>query len=187
MSQARPDATPGPTEAHQPQKDKYTMSQTYNDRRTAARAVNIVGWALTLIAVCCAIGAFALIIRNELARPAPITLATAQPTSAPAVRATDAAAAPATSAETLPIATPQANQPVQPPPAAVAPQFSPIDLGDVPAPTAQTTLSPEQYAASQASEELTFLNNANAGLTPAQRAVAEYNACVKAGGCAVVR
>lgn len=173
------------------------MSNTYNDRRTAARrrdeesparTVNIVGWALTLIAVICAIVAFGLIIRNELSRPAPITIApAAQPTSAPAVRATNAAAAPATSAETLPIATPQANQPVQPPPAAAAPQFSPVDLGDVPAPTAQTSLSPEQYAASQASEEMTFLNNANAGLTPAQRAVAEYNACVQAGGCGVVK
>lgn len=70
---------------------------------------------------------------------------------------------------------------------AAAPQFSPVDLGDVPAPTPQTSLSPEQYAAAQASEEMTFLNNANAGLTPAQKAVAEYNACVAAGGCGVVR
>lgn len=164
------------------------MSQeTYNASRPA-RAVNVIGWVLTLILLVFAIGAFALIIRNELARPAPITIApAAQPTSAPAVRATNAAAAPATSAETLPIATPQANQPVQPPPAAVAPQFSPIDLGDVPAPTPATTLSAEQFEAAQASEEQTYLNNANAGLTPAQRAVTEYNACVAAGGCGVVK
>ncbi len=179
------------------------MSSTYNDRRAAARRelrdddtmqarpMNVIGWTLTLIAVVCAIGAFGLIIRNELSRAPASAFATARPalppTSAPAARATNAAAAPATSAETLPIATPQANQPVEPPPAAVAPQFSPVDLGDVPAPTPQTSLSPEQYAAAQASEEMTFLNNANAGLTPAQKAVAEYNACVAAGGCGVVR
>ena len=175
----------------------------YNDRRAAARRelrdddtmqarpLNAIGWTLTLIAVVCAIGAFALIIRNELSRAPALVIATAQPalppTSAPAARATNAAAAPATSAETLPIATPQANQPVEPPPAAVAPQFSPVDLGDVPVAPPQTSLSPEQYAAAQASEEMTFLNNANAGLTPAQKAVAEYNACVAAGGCGVVR
>ena len=187
------------------------MSQTYNDRRRVARRDdaaeiaydasyaayeahnyarrNTIGWVLTLIAIVCAIGAFALIIRNELARPAPITIAPAQPTlpsNNPIVRAT-LAAAPATSAETLSVATPQANQPAAAPPAVVAPQFSPVDLGDVPVPTPQTTLSAEQYANSQATEEETFLRNANAGLTPAQRAVAEYNACVAAGGCGVVK
>ena len=175
----------------------------YNDRRDAARRelrdtpprpLNVIGWTLTLIAVVCAIGAFGLIIRNELSRAPASAFATAQPalppTSAPAARATNAAAAPATAAlrcRRRRRTTPQANQPVEPPPAAAAPQFSPVDLGDVPAPTAQTSLSPEQYAAAQASEEMAFLNNANAGLTPAQKAVAEYNACVAAGGCGVVR
>ena len=53
------------------------MSSTYNDRRAAARRelraddtmqarpMNVIGWTLTLIAVVCAIGAFALIIRKS--------------------------------------------------------------------------------------------------------------------------
>lgn len=177
------------------------MSNTYNDRREAARrelrteeaparTVNVIGWALTLIAVVCAIGAFALIIRNELGRSPTLTISTAQPAARPVV-VQPVTINPDAPAQAQPTARPVAAPPAQaqPAPAAVqvAPQFSPVDLGDVPAPPAQTSLSPEQYAASQASEEQTFLNNANAGLTPAQRAVAEYNACVQAGGCGVVR
>lgn len=178
------------------------MSNTYNrrdlraprrprpDAAPAARP-NIVGWALTLIALLCAIAAFALIIRNELSRAPAITIATAP--AAPRPAPVEVQVQPVTINPDAPAAPrPAAAQPAPAAPAApvvqVAPQFSPIDLGDVPVPTVQTTLlSPEQLAAAQASEEQTFLNNANAGLTPAQRAVAEYNACVAAGGCGVVR
>lgn len=160
------------------------------DAAPAARP-NIVGWALTLIALLCAIAAFALIIRNELRRAPAITIATAP--AAPRPAPVEVQVQPVTINPDAPAAPrPVAAQPAPAAPAApvvqVAPQFSPIDLGDVPVPTVQTTLlSPEQLAAAQASEEQTFLNNANAGLTPAQRAVAEYNACVAAGGCGVVR
>ena len=169
----------------------------YNDRRelrtdeAPARTVNIIGWALTLIAVVCAIGAFALIIRNELSRTPTLTISTAQPAARPVI-VQPVTINPDSPAEAQPTPRPVVAAPpaqAQPAPAAVqvAPQFSPVDLGDVPAPPAQTSLSPEQYAASQASEEQTFLNNANAGLTPAQKAVAEYNACVAASGCGVIK
>jgi hypothetical protein len=59
-------------------------------------------------------------------------------------------------------------------------QYSPVDLGWAPLPTPTTMLSQEQYDASQASEEQNFLNNAEQGLTEAQKLVkiheAEQNA-----------
>jgi hypothetical protein len=57
-----------------------------------------------------------------------------------------------------------------------AKQYSPVDLGWAPLPTPTTMLSPEQYDASQASEEVNFLNNAEANLTEAQKLVKVHEA-----------
>jgi hypothetical protein len=61
-------------------------------------------------------------------------------------------------------------------------QYSPVDLGWVPLPTPTTMLSPEQYDASQASEEQNFLNNAEQGLTEAQKLVKIHDAEQQAKG-----
>jgi hypothetical protein len=55
-------------------------------------------------------------------------------------------------------------------------QYSPVDLGWAPLPTPTTMLSPEQFDASQASEEQNFLNNAEQGLTEAQKLVKIHDA-----------
>jgi hypothetical protein len=63
-----------------------------------------------------------------------------------------------------------------------AQQYSPVDLGWAPLPTPTTMLSPEQYDASQASEEQNFLNNAEQGLTEAQKLVKIHDAEQQAKG-----
>lgn len=63
-----------------------------------------------------------------------------------------------------------------------ATSFSPTDLGYRPAPTPTTMLSPEQFEASQASEEQNFLNTSASGLTPAQQLVQTHNAEQNAQG-----
>jgi hypothetical protein len=57
-----------------------------------------------------------------------------------------------------------------------AQQYSPVDLGWAPLPTPTTMLSQEQYDDSQASEEQNFLNNAEQGLTEAQKLVRIHEA-----------
>ena len=55
-------------------------------------------------------------------------------------------------------------------------QFSPIDLGSAPVPTAQSILTQEQLEASAASEEVNQLNTQQQGLTEAQRMVQTHDA-----------
>lgn len=116
------------------------------------------------------------------------------PTLAPAARVQLQQAAPSTSQEgqalrqavpTVNLATPpplplQATaQAVSPPSVledAPAQSLSPVDLVWVPVPTPTTMLSQEQYDASQASEEVNFINNAEAGLTEAQKLVTVHAA-----------
>lgn len=97
----------------------------------------------------------------------------AVPATAAEHQAIGSGAAPAEAAPLPPAAKPANAVPAQDTPAE---SFSPADLGWRPAPTPETTLSPEQYAASQASEEQNYLNSLNSTLTAAQRAVAEHDA-----------
>jgi hypothetical protein len=121
----------------------------------------------------------------------------AQPTLAPEQRQQLQQAAPQTAAEqqVLKQAIPTADTrqpPLLPAQATVAAaqqpivsadeaqRYSPVDLGWAPLPTPTTMLSQAEYDASQASEEQNFLNNAEQGLTEAQKLVriheAEQNA-----------
>ena len=114
------------------------------------------------------------------------TVAPPLPTVAPAL-APFATAQANTAAETLPIATPQANQPAAAPQAADPASFSPQDLGNAPLPTPTSALPPEQQQAAAEASEMADLANAQAGLTPAQLETKVHDACWNAGGCGVAK
>jgi hypothetical protein len=111
----------------------------------------------------------------------------ALPTMADAARQEAQQAAPNTAVETLPIATPQANQPAAAPQAADPASFSPQDLGNAPLPTPTSALPPEQQQAAAEASEMADLANAQAGLTPAQLETKVHDACWNAGGCGVAK
>ncbi len=115
------------------------------------------------------------------------TRAPALPTMADAARQEAQQAAPNTAVETLPIATPQANQPAVAPQAADPASFSPQDLGNAPLPTPTSALPPEQQQAAAEASEMADLANAQAGLTPAQLETKVHDACWNTGGCGVAK
>lgn len=156
---------------------------------------SVSNWVMTIASVAM------VVIVGYLAWPMIVTTFHAGTVNAPAPAATLAPierqqlqqAAPQTSAEQQVIkqAIPTPNAALPPPLPAQATaqavqqpvvtsnetqQYSPVDLGWAPIPTPTTMLSQEQYDASQASEEQNFLNNAEQGLTEAQKLVRIHEA-----------
>lgn len=169
-----------------------------NEITPPARAVSIATWATTAACVMMVliVGAVALpsLIKIYLPTAAAPADAPPAPTLDPAARQQLQHAAPATSSEAQAVnqAIPTENvatPPLLPAQATaatihqastlddVAPaSLSPVDLVWVPIPTPTTMLSQEQYDASQASEEQQFLDNAEQGLTEAQKLVRIHEA-----------
>lgn len=162
---------------------EYDQPRLYRRRMNAGEKIA----AVVVAAVALWIG-YSVMLPQLTTAPAAQAQPTARvyPTMAPEMRATAAQAAPNTAVETLPIATPQANQPAAAPQAADPASFSPQDLGNVPLPTPTSGLTQEQQDASAAASEMADLANAQAGLTPAQLETKVHDACWNAGGCGVV-
>ena len=164
-----------------------------NARRTYRRRMNAGEWlcALVIIAALTTIGYWQVWPKlTTVSAPAAqqqATRAPALPTMADAARQEAQQAAPNTAVETLPIATPQANQPAVAPQAADPASFSPQDLGSAPLPTPTSALPPEQQQAAAEASEMADLANAQAGLTPAQLETKVHDACWTAGGCGVAK
>ena len=164
-----------------------------NPRRTYRRRMNAGEWLMALV-VFGALGAIAYWqVWPKLTTVAPAAQQAAptmrpQPTMSAPARQEAQQAAPDTAAETLPIATPQANQPAAAPPQAADPaSYSPQDLGNAPLPTPTSGLTPEQQQAAAEASEMADLANAQAGLTPAQLETKVHDACWNAGGCGVAK
>ncbi len=169
------------------------MAQDYYRDVPPRPSAPISDWAaLVVLGVAAGLIVFAVwgsALPQTIVAPAaqPTAFVNTQPTLAPAARQEAQQAAPETAQENLPVATPQANQYPAAPPVEQAPAFSPQDLGNVPVPTAASSLPPEQQEAAAAASEMADLANAQAGLTPAQLAVKVHDACWNAGGCGVVK